>query len=123
VLTHQFAPAEILKNTRTKGTNSHWIGLQLVGDGVLVNRDAVGAQVFVSSTGNRMMREVSLTSGFSAQSDRRLHFGLGSTSTPVDIEIRWPGGELQKLHGLETDRYHRIEFVQPKGLASAEKTP
>lgn len=123
VLTHQFSPAEILKNTRTEGTNSHWIGLQLVGDGVLVNRDAIGAQVFVSSTGNRMMREVSLTSGFSAQSDRRLHFGLGSTSTPVDIEIRWPGGELQKLHRLETDRYHRIEFVQPKGLASAEKTP
>jgi hypothetical protein len=112
-----------LRNTRTDDAKPHWIGLQLVGDGVRVNRDAIGAQVFVSISGQRLMREVSLTSGFSAQSDRRLHFGLGGKSVPLDIEIRWPGGELQKLQGVETDRYHRIEFMQPKGLASAVKSP
>jgi hypothetical protein len=37
----------------------------------------------------------------------------------VDVEIRWPGGGVQKLHDLETGRYHRIQFGQPTGLASS----
>jgi Na+-translocating ferredoxin:NAD+ oxidoreductase RnfD subunit len=119
VITHQFAPAGIFRNTRTNDSKPHWIGLQLVGDGVRVNRDAIGAQVLVSSSAQQMMREVALTSGFSAQSDRRLHFGLGDDPAPVDVEIRWPGGGVQKLHDLETGRYHRIQFGQPTGLASS----
>lgn len=112
VLTHQFATADVFRNTRMDSADNrpYWIGLELHGDGRAVNRDAVGAQVFVSSGDLRQMREVSLTSGFSAQSDRRLHFGLGDRSTPVRIEIHWPGGGIQELRDVPVDRYHRIDF-------------
>lgn len=113
VLTHQFATAEVFRNTRMErgGDRAHWIGLQLQGDGRLVNRDAVGAQVFVTAAGLKQMREVSLTSGFSAQSDRRLLFGLGDFGETAEVEIRWPGGPVQILRELPVDRYHLIEFA------------
>lgn len=119
VLTHQFTPAEIFRNTRMETTpeagRPHWIGLDLHGNGVQVNRDAVGAQVFVTGGGLRQMREVSLTSGFSAQSDKRLHFGLGADVEVVAVEIRWPGGGVQRISELPVDRYHRVEYVQGTG--------
>jgi hypothetical protein len=114
VLTHQFATAEVFRNTCMErgGDRAHWIGLQLQGDGRLVNRDAVGVQVFVTAAGLKQMREVSLTSGFSAQSDRRLLFGLGGHAETVEVEIRWPGGPVQILRDLPVDRYHLIRFAE-----------
>jgi len=121
IFTHQFAPAEIFENRRSQ--SAPWIGLHLIGDGQRVNRDAVGARVYVRAGELRLMREVSLTSGFSAQSDRRLHFGLGAHAGPVDIEIYWPGGGVQQLKGVVPLRYHRIEFGKPAGLAASTKSP
>lgn len=113
VLTHQFAAAEIRRNTRMESAGNdhpHWIGFLLQGDGKAVLRDAVGAQVFVKTAELQQMREVALTSWFSGQSDRRLHFGLGAHSDPVDVVIRWPGGGTQSLKGLAVDSYHTIAF-------------
>ncbi len=122
VITHEFAEVEIFRNTRMEQmpteARPHWIGLFLKGDGIQVNRDAIGAQVFVQSRQIRQMREVTLTSGFSAQSDRRLHFGLGHDPGPVDIEIHWPGAGTQIIKGLPVDRYHTLQFETAPPLAS-----
>jgi hypothetical protein len=126
VLTHQFAPAEIRRNLLMESAaekRPHWVGLLLKGDGVKVNRDAVGAQVFVRAGELRQMREVSLTSGFSGQSDRRLHFGLGSRDGPVDVLIRWPGGGSREIHGLTINAYHTITFGSPFISETAEAAP
>lgn len=126
VLTHQFAGAGIFRNTRRESAGPsapHWIGLTLHGDGVTVNTGAVGAQVFVTSGPLRQMREVSLTSGFSAQSDRRLLFGLGADGTPVRLEIRWPGGPVQHLPEVPVDRYHEIRFPGSPGSPGAAARP
>jgi hypothetical protein len=125
VLTHQFAEAEIFRNTlMTESTGSsrpHWIGLQLQGDGIKVNRDAVGTQVFVESHLGRQMREVTLASGFSAQSDRRLLFGLAHDSSPVKVEIHWPGAGIQILRDLPVDRYHEIRFASTPVVTAENK--
>ena len=78
-----------------------------------VPRDAVGTQVFLKAGNLTQMREVSLTSGFSGQSDRRLHFGLGRHAGKVDLQIRWPGCGTQTLQGLAIDAYHTIVFAKP----------
>ncbi len=122
VITHEFAEAEIFRNTRMDGvTRPHWIGLLMKGDGIQVNRDAIGAQVFVRSTQLRQMREVTLTSGFSAQSDRRLHFGLGADAASVDVEIHWPGAGPQIIHALPVDQYHTIQFNSAPPIALGSK--
>jgi hypothetical protein len=56
------------------------------------------------------MREISLTSGFSAQSDRRLLFGLGDYKGPVAVEIDWYGGNRQFITAPALDRYHELTF-------------
>lgn len=119
VLTHQFAGAEIFRNTRRRAAPSrspappYWIGLTLTGDGKTVNRDAVGARVILTSGPLRQSREVSLTSGFSAQSDRRLLFGLGDSLLPVQLEIHWPDGSVEQRTHLPLNQYHTLQFNAP----------
>lgn len=110
IVVHQFAGPDILHNVPTKGTTRHWVGFHLVGDGREVNSDAVGATVHLRDAAGNQRRDVSLTSGFSAQSDRRLHFGLADGSAPIGIEIRWPNGKKQRLENIEPDKYHRIAY-------------
>ena len=110
IVVHQFAGPDILHNLPTKGTARHWVGFQLVGDGREVNTDAVGATVQLRDAAGNQRRDVSLTSGFSAQSDRRLHFGLADSSASVAIEILWPNGKKQRLENILPDKYHRIPY-------------
>ena len=49
--------------------------------------------------------------GFSAQTDPRLHFGLGLHSGSVSVTVRWYGGETETLQ-LDANRYHVVR--QPR---------
>jgi enediyne biosynthesis protein E4 len=119
-ITHQFAPLSLYRNTlheedEKTASVHHWLGLSLHGDGVRINRDAVGTQVFLTYQKDgkpfRQMREVQIANGFSAQGDRRLLFGLGDYSGPVTVEIHWYGGETTSYSELELDHYHNISYA------------
>jgi hypothetical protein len=119
-ITHQFAPLSLYRNTlheedRKTGAVHRWLGLSLHGDGVRINRDAVGTQVFLTYQKDgktvRQMREVQIANGFSAQNDRRLLFGLGDYSGPVTVEIHWYGAETISYSGLELDHYHNMNYA------------
>jgi enediyne biosynthesis protein E4 len=55
------------------------------------------------------MQEVSGGSGFSAQNDRRLHFGLGAEARVDRAVIHWPSGRRQELEAPAAGRVHRIQ--------------
>ncbi|HSI62183.1 MAG TPA: ASPIC/UnbV domain-containing protein, partial [Candidatus Saccharimonadia bacterium] len=85
------------------------------GDGAMVNRDAIGTRVRLvqkDANGQELpqTREVQCVSGFSAQGDRRLLFGLGDASRDVRVHITWPDGREIDLERLEPNRYHRIDI-------------
>jgi enediyne biosynthesis protein E4 len=73
------------------------------------NRSAVGAQVQVFWSGRQQLQEVSGGSGFCAQNQRRLHFGLGAHSSAERVVIRWPSGKTQELTGLQAGTVHRVK--------------
>jgi hypothetical protein len=73
------------------------------------NRSAIGAQVEVFWSGRRQVQEVSGGSGFCAQNQRRLHFGLGAGATVERVVIRWPSGKTQELPTPQAGRRHRIQ--------------
>ena len=50
--------------------------------------------------GQQQIQEVSGGSGFAAQNDRRLHFGLGKNPQIEKAVIRWPSGKVQTLDDL-----------------------
>ncbi|MDF2691634.1 MAG: hypothetical protein K0S65_17 [Labilithrix sp.] len=85
------------------GQKNGWLGVRLRGDGVNVNRDAIGARVTVSTSSKRWVREVKSSRGtYSSADARAVLFGLGDQGCDegfanVALEIRWPNGETKRL--------------------------
>ena len=93
-----------------------WIDFELEGGcrsdasaGGCTNRSAIGARVTLFWNGQQQVQEVSGGSGFCAQNQRRLHFGLGSGATIEKAVVRWPSGKTQELSRPEPNRLHKIE--------------
>jgi hypothetical protein len=109
---NQRGPLLLYKNE--VAPDRHWIAFSLEGNcrgdsggRPCSNRSAIGAQVEVFWKGGRQVQEVSGGSGFCAQNQRRLHFGLGSAGIERAV-IRWPSGKSQELDAPEIGRVHRI---------------
>ncbi len=106
-------PAELLLNesgpapgTATAETH-HWLSLQLVGK--RGNRDGIGAMVsLVSAEGRKQFNHVTTSVGYSSSSDSRVHFGLGREPAIKLLEIRWPGGVIQRISEVSVDRVIKI---------------
>lgn len=108
VVANQRGPLLVYKNTVAPGED--WIEFQL--EGAKSNRSAIGAQITLSWNGQEQIQEVSGGSGFAAQNDRRLHFGLGKNPRIEKAIIRWPSGKSQILPGLLPDKLYKIEEPQ-----------
>jgi hypothetical protein len=114
VVANQRGPLLLYRNEVAGGRN--WIGFDLEGScrgdsdvRSCSNRSAIGAQVEVFWKGRQQLQEVSGGSGFCAQNQRRLHFGLGDAASIDRAVIRWPSGKTQELKGLQAGRVHRVE--------------
>ncbi|MGC1363103.1 MAG: CRTAC1 family protein [Silvibacterium sp.] len=105
VVANQSGPLLIYKNT--VDPQNKWIEFQL--EGTKSNRSAIGAQVSLFWNGQQQIQEVSGGSGFAAQNDRRLHFGLGKNPQIDKAIIRWPSGQTQTLDKLAADQIYKIK--------------
>jgi len=109
----------ILMNNALNG--NHWTTLDLRGR--VSNRDAIGAQVKVTTKSGRTLYEHVTTSvGFMSSSDRRVHLGLGKEDEIREIEIRWPSGIVQHIEHPTADRILRIEESGSKPVATEKKS-
>jgi hypothetical protein len=80
------------------GTSGHWIKVHLAGDGTNVNRDAIGAQVRIDMGDGRILtRQVEAGTGNGNQNEMTLHFGLGTHSSSVTLDITWPDGTTESV--------------------------
>jgi hypothetical protein len=111
---NQRGPLLLYRNDVSPGRQ--WIGFDLEGGcrsdsppAACTNRSAVGTQVEVFWSGRQQLQEVSGGSGFCAQNQRTLHFGLGPHTTIDRAVIRWPSGKVQELKGLQAGRVHKIQ--------------
>ena len=105
VVANQKAPVLLYKNT--VAPEHKWIAFDL--EGTTSNRSAIGAQVRLFWNGQQQVQEVSGGSGFCAQNQRRLHFGLGKTGQIERVEIRWPSGKLQTIQAPASGQIHKIK--------------
>ena len=104
VVANQKGPLLLYKNT--VNPENEWLEFEL--EGTTSNRSAIGAQVTVFWNGQRQQQEVSGGSGFAAQNQRRLHFGLGRNPNIERVVIRWPSGKVQTLDKPGTRRLYKI---------------
>jgi hypothetical protein len=84
----------------------NWIAVEL--EGTAGNRNAFGARVAVHRDGLVQIQPAVAASGFSAQNQRRLHFGLGEAAAVDRIVIEWPSGRRQTLERPEINRVHQL---------------
>jgi hypothetical protein len=92
-------PPSLLRNDVSG--EGHWLKVLLVGE--RSNRSAIGARVSVAYGGRTQAQGVTAQSSFYSANDRRLHFGLGA-STSADLAIRWPSGATEKVAKVEADQ-------------------
>lgn len=107
------APARLFRNDTPRAGN-RWLAVELEGDPERgVNRDAIGAQVIATdgavTGGTNLSVWRSITGGDAYLSERSatLHFGLAAVDV-VDLEILWPGGELQTVTGVAANQHIRV---------------
>jgi hypothetical protein len=109
VVANQRGPLLLYRNTVDPGR--HWIQFELEGATQappVSNRSAIGARVELHWNGQVQAQEVHGGSGFSAQNQRRLHYGLGTASRVDRVVIRWPSGRMQTVEAPQVDMLHRI---------------
>jgi hypothetical protein len=87
-------------------TQNHWLTLLLIGH--KSNRDAIGAEVKMTTAKGIQMATVSTAGSYLSSSDKRVHFGLGSEKTAT-VEIRWPSGIHQTIKNVAPDQILRVD--------------
>jgi len=105
IVANQAGPALVYRNTVAPGR--HWIDVEL--EGTASNRSAIGARVDVTWGGRTQRQDVLAASGFSAQNQRRLHVGLGASTSVERVTITWPSGRTQVIERPGVDQLHRIK--------------
>jgi hypothetical protein len=104
IVANQGGPLLLYRNHVKPGRA--WIAFDL--HGAPDNRSALGAQVRLRWNGQEQLQEVVAASGFAAQNQRRLHFGLGDDAQVERATIRWPSGHTRVLESPAVNTLHRI---------------
>jgi enediyne biosynthesis protein E4 len=108
VLTQTGGAPLVLRNDQNLGR--HWLRLKLVGKAA--NRDAIGAWIRVKVAGQTVARQVMPTRSYLSQSELPVTIGLGTSGKFDDLEIQWPGGQVQKVAQARIDCLTVVEQAQ-----------
>jgi hypothetical protein len=98
-------PHQLFRNNCTSQGN-HWLEVDL--EGVISNRDAIGAKVVVMAGGVTQVRMLSGGMHMYAQNHQRLHFGLGQNERVDQITVYWPNGLVQNIYDVAADQLLRV---------------
>jgi len=108
VVTTNDGPARLLRNDN--GNRNDMLRMKLVG--TRSNRDAIGAEVFVTtSAGARLSAMVKTGSSYLSQSELPLTFGLGKPASGkiVSVEIAWPSGKKESIANVAANQFLTIK--------------
>jgi hypothetical protein len=96
--------ARLLRNDG--GNRNNWLTVEVKRPNG--KTDAIGARVTVQVGDLRQIDDVVSVKGYLSQADPRLHFGLGNATKADLVEIRWPGGKVQKFKDVRANRFFKV---------------
>jgi len=97
--THRSGHPVLLHN---RGNANHWVTIRLIG--TRSNRDAVGAQVWVSAGGRSQLQEVYAGSSFASTDSPWLTFGLGDNPSIDRVRVLWPSRLTEEFRHVAPDQ-------------------
>ncbi|MGM1048284.1 MAG: CRTAC1 family protein [Bacillota bacterium] len=106
VFANQGFHTKVYKNNITN--NNNWIKLDLTGS-FPSNRDAIGTKVIFEIDGVKTVMERDGGNSHGAQSDPRIHMGLGKNTTVDKITILWPSGNEDILENVKGNQILKIQ--------------
>jgi hypothetical protein len=90
------------------GNRRHWIGLRLVGQ--QAPRDMLGGRVeLVRKDAPTLWRRVRADGSYASANDPRVLAGLGASTEPPRVRVRWPDGRTEEWSEVPIDRYTTIK--------------
>ena len=87
---------------RNRGNDNHWLHIDL--EGVVSNRDGIGAKVVLETDGIVQIRQQDGGMHSFSQDHTRIHFGLGPHRNVDQLTIFWPSGAVQHLRNIQADQ-------------------
>jgi hypothetical protein len=88
------------------GNTNHWIAFDL--QGIVSNKDAVGAKVTITGPFGTQIREVRAGESYGITNTFHCMFGIG-TATEIDqVTIEWPAGLTTVIENPAIDQYHSL---------------
>ncbi len=106
---------DLLRNDLQPGSRNY---IQVALNGQASNRDGIGSRVVVTAGGRSQLQELRSGSSYLSDSERVLHFGLGSSSRVDRLEITWPSGLKTTVATPPINQ--RILVHENKGLVGKE---
>ncbi|MFT7561064.1 MAG: hypothetical protein ACI93R_002989 [Flavobacteriales bacterium] len=101
VISNNQDSAKFFRNNLTAGHN--YLSIQLRGNDA--NSQALGAIIEVSDqTGGTYTRELRTNNNFTSMSATEAHFGFGTETRDVEINITWPNGETTARQGISLNQ-------------------
>ena len=98
---------------RNDGGNAHnWLTISALD--AASKRHSIGARIAVRAGDLHQVKEVKGSYSYLSQSDLRVSFGLGDRTTADVVEIRWPSGEMERLHGIAANQF--LTVVEGRGI-------
>lgn len=91
----------LFRNDMVNDGSRNWLKIRL--EGTESNRTAYGTEVRVKAGGKTYYRWYHGTAFF-AQSQKAVHFGVGSATDIEEIQITWLSGTVETYHGLKVNQ-------------------
>lgn len=106
--TYLGTPSQLFHNEEgLNGNNNKWLQIDL--EGILSNRDAIGARVSITTPdGVTQVREQNSGTHVFAQNSTRLHFGLGQNNLISTLVVKWPSGQTTTLNNVSVNQIFKI---------------
>jgi len=100
-------PAKLFHNVSSGA--GHWLAIRLRGRHA--NRQGLGATIHLHlADGRDLYNHATTAVGYASSSEAVVRFGLGSQREAESVEVRWPGGTVQRLGKMAADRV--VEIVE-----------
>jgi hypothetical protein len=111
-------PARLLRNDQQLGHD--WLRIKL--EGSAGPRDAIGAWVEVHTAAGVLRQQVAPARSYLSQVELPLTFGLGRGTRIEKVVVRWPGGSLQEVKGVEPRQMIHVR-QESAAVAAAGRAP
>lgn len=105
------APASMYRNNGSP--KAHYLRFRLTGK--VPNHLGIGTKVRVFTQGQVQLYEQNLSRGFQSSVSPILHVGLGQHTRADSVWVVWPGGNQQRLYGVEADTTLHMQEQDARG--------